>query len=72
MLTFPVRHGRTLNVVAFKQDDNEWPDAERLTRKGTRAEALKDFEGWSEPVRRLLELCDDELSVVSESGRMKH
>lgn len=68
MLTFPVRHGSTLNVVVFKQDDGEWPDTERLTRKGRREDALRDFEGWCEPVRKVLELCDEELSVVSGSG----
>ncbi|CAK9783594.1 FAD/NAD(P)-binding domain-containing protein [Cutaneotrichosporon oleaginosum] len=63
LLTFPVAHGKTLNVVAFHQDDGEWPDAERLTRQGTRAQALKDFEGWSPAVQALLSMCDETLSV---------
>lgn len=67
LLTFPVANGRTLNVVAFHQDDGEWLDSERLTRQGTRAQALKDFEGWTETVRSLLSMCEETLSVVSVS-----
>lgn len=63
VLTFPVNHGKTLNVVAFRQDDNEWEDSDRLTRMGTREEALRDFAGWGEPVRKLLSLCNAELPV---------
>lgn len=65
MLTFPVKQGAILNIVAFKQDDGEWPNPEKWTRTAKREDALKDFEGWSQPFRRLLKLCDEELSVVS-------
>lgn len=63
VLTFPVNHGATLNVVAFRSDPAEWPDHERLTRTGTRAQALRDFAGWGEPVRKLLGMCDETLPV---------
>ena len=45
MLTFPVNQGRTLNIVAFHTTPDEWTDYPRLTRSGTRDEALRDFAG---------------------------
>lgn len=63
VLTFPVNHGATLNVVAFRSDAGAWADPERLTRTGTRDEALRDFAGWGAPVRRLLGMCDATLPV---------
>ncbi|EJT45663.1 salicylate hydroxylase [Trichosporon asahii var. asahii CBS 8904] len=63
VLTFPVNHGATLNVVAFYTDPNEWSDHERLTRTGTREQALRDFGTWGEPVRKLLSMCDETLPV---------
>lgn len=68
MLTFPVNHGKTLNIVAFRYGAEDWPDHERLTRLGKRSDALADFEGWSSNVRKLLSMCDEELNIVSVSA----
>lgn len=67
MLTFPVNQGKTLNIVAFHTTPDEWADYPRLTRQGTREEALRDFAGYGPNVINLLKLTDEELNVVSLS-----
>lgn len=67
MLTFPVNQGKTLNIVAFHTTPDRWADYPRLTRQGTRDEALRDFAGYGPNVINLLKLTDEELSVVSLS-----
>ncbi|KAE8153464.1 hypothetical protein BDV25DRAFT_168909 [Aspergillus avenaceus] len=63
MLTFPVNQGKTLNIVAFHTTPGEWSDYPRLTRQGTRDEALRDFAGYGPNVINLLKLTEKELSV---------
>lgn len=63
VLTFPVRHGKTLNIVAFHTSDEDWPDHSRLTRPGTKEDALRDFEGYSDDVIRLIESCEPNMDV---------
>jgi len=67
MLTFPVNQGKTLNIVAFHTTPDEWTDYPRLTRSGTRDEALRDFAGYGPNVTNLLKLTDPELAVVRTS-----
>jgi hypothetical protein len=68
VLTFPVNHGNTLNIVAFHTTTDEWADYPRLTRMGTREEALRDFANYGHDVIELLKLVKPELSVVSLLG----
>ncbi|KAF7591626.1 hypothetical protein BBP40_001265 [Aspergillus hancockii] len=63
MLTFPVNQGKTLNIVAFHTSPDEWAEYPRLTRQGTRDEALRDFAGYGPNVTNLLKLTNEELSV---------
>ncbi|KAL4940838.1 hypothetical protein BDV06DRAFT_230098 [Aspergillus oleicola] len=63
MLTFPVNGGKTLNIVAFHTTDEEWKDYPRLTRDGTREEALRDFANYGKNVTKLLKLCEEKLSI---------
>ncbi|KAL4932588.1 uncharacterized protein BDV17DRAFT_167919 [Aspergillus undulatus] len=63
MLTFPVNGGKTLNIVAFHTTDEEWNDYARLTRDGTRDEALRDFANYGPNVTKLLKLCEEKLSI---------
>lgn len=65
LLTFPVNHGKTLNIVAIRTDLEEWPDYQKLTRRGTRKELLQKYENYGPNVLGLLELTDEELDVVS-------
>ena len=67
MLTFPVNHGRTLNVVAFRTSPDDWPDYTKLTRPATRERALKDYSGYGSNVIELLKLTDPELDCVGLS-----
>ena len=71
MLTFPVNHGQTLNLVAFHTNPDNWPDYHKLTRMGTREEALKDFEGFGHDVTELLKLTEADLSIVSDLFRLR-
>ncbi|GAD92951.1 salicylate hydroxylase, putative [Paecilomyces variotii No. 5] len=63
LLTFPVDHGNTLNMVAFKTNSEPWPDSQRLTRRATREDALKDYEGFGSNVIKLLNLTKPDLDV---------
>jgi salicylate hydroxylase len=64
-LTFPVNHGKVLNIVAFRTTSEDWPDYNRLVRPAKREDALKDFEGASANVMGLLKLTRPDLDVVS-------
>ncbi|KAL4803787.1 hypothetical protein BDV18DRAFT_39465 [Aspergillus unguis] len=63
VLTFPVNAGKTLNIVAFHTTEEEWKEYPRLTRDGTRDEALRDFAGYGPNVTKLLKLCEPKLSI---------
>lgn len=59
ILTFPVKQGRIINVVAFLSDRStdspQWPANEPWVRKTTQAKMLEDFASWGEAARTLLE-----------------
>ncbi|RMZ81305.1 hypothetical protein DV737_g2599, partial [Chaetothyriales sp. CBS 132003] len=61
LLTFPVNHGRTLNIVAFHTSPDPWTDSSKLTRAATREEALRDFAGYGHNVRALLQMTKPNL-----------
>ena len=67
ILTFPVNHGQTLNIVAFRTDPGDWPDFQRLTRMATREDVLRDHEGYGESVIKLLQLTKPDIDVVSSN-----
>lgn len=60
VLTFPIAHGKVLNVVAFKYDPSEWKDA-RLVVPTTREDAERDFKDWGKKVRSIMHLLEDNL-----------
>ncbi|MDD2133503.1 salicylate 1-monooxygenase [Pseudomonas kurunegalensis] len=59
ILTFPVKQGRLINVVAFVSDRSQpnpaWPSDAPWVRQATQAEMLKAFEGWGDAAQVLLE-----------------
>lgn len=56
ILTFPIEHGQTMNVVAFgTKADGKWDDAEWV-KPLDREAMFKDFEGWVESTRQILSL----------------
>lgn len=65
VLTFPVDHGETLNIVAFRTSTEEWPDTHRLTKSAKREELLRDFKGYGDKLIKLLELTKPDLDIVS-------
>ena len=66
MLTFPVKHGETLNIVAFRTTDKPWENSDKLTAPAHREDALKDFAGYSNDVKGLLKLTSESLDIVSD------
>ncbi|KAM0482036.1 hypothetical protein ACHAPX_003370 [Trichoderma viride] len=71
VLTFPVNHGKTLNLVAFRTTSEDWPDTQRLTRPGQREELLHDFEDYGPAAIKLLKLVNPKLDVwaIFDLGR---
>ncbi|KAH7110673.1 putative salicylate hydroxylase, partial [Dactylonectria macrodidyma] len=63
VLTFPVNHGNTLNVVAFHTTSSDWPDNSKLVAQATREDALRDFAGFGDTVTSLLKLATPSLET---------
>ncbi|KAM5358517.1 hypothetical protein ACJZ2D_015206 [Fusarium nematophilum] len=63
IMTFPVNHGQTLNVVAFHTTTNDWPDHSKLTASSTREDALRDFDGFGHTITSLLKLAKPDLDI---------
>ncbi|WP_231866601.1 salicylate 1-monooxygenase [Metapseudomonas resinovorans] len=59
ILTFPVKQGRLINVVAFVSDRSSaeptWPEDAPWVRETSQAEMLDAFAGWGAAARVLLE-----------------
>lgn len=59
ILTFPVRKGRIVNVVAFTSDRSQpeptWPADAPWVREASQREMLDAFAGWGDAPRALLE-----------------
>ncbi|KAH7348591.1 putative salicylate hydroxylase [Rhexocercosporidium sp. MPI-PUGE-AT-0058] len=59
LLMFPIRAGKALNIVVFKDADGEpWTQHQWVVRS-SRAELLRDFEGWGEKPMKILELMEN-------------
>ncbi|KAK2595351.1 hypothetical protein QQS21_006951 [Conoideocrella luteorostrata] len=63
VLTFPVNHGQTVNVVAFHTSPHDWPDSSRLTAESTREAALRDFVHFGPEIISLLKLTSPKLDI---------
>ncbi|RZI54005.1 MAG: salicylate 1-monooxygenase, partial [Pseudomonas sp.] len=59
ILTFPIKQGRLINVVAFISDrsvpEPQWPREKPWVKDTTQAEMLEAFSDWGDAVRVLLE-----------------
>ncbi|WP_462381924.1 salicylate 1-monooxygenase [Pseudomonas sp. Marseille-QA0892] len=59
ILTFPVKKGKLINVVAFVSDRSQanplWPEGQPWVRACTQREMLGAFDGWCDAARTLLE-----------------
>lgn len=67
MLTFPINHGQTMNVVAFHTSAKDWPDSQKLVAPAKREDALRDFSDFGDNVKNVLKLAQPELDCVSTS-----
>ena len=60
ILTFPVAHGKLMNVVAFRHDPNEW-HGDKLVVPSTRSEAIHDFVDWNQNAKAIIGLLADNI-----------
>src|ERR1700761_9019555 len=67
VLTFPVNHGKVLNVVAFCTNANPWTDYPQLTRPAKREHALADFQGFNSDVHAILKMIKSDIDCVREN-----
>lgn len=60
ILTFPIRQGEEINIVAFKSDraNTTLPVGTPWTMPTTKAEMLSDFADWSDSCKALLNLIE--------------
>lgn len=59
MLTFPIEHGKTMNVVAFQtKQDRQWEEGKEWVQTSDRETMLRDFEGWVPCVKRILQMME--------------
>lgn len=61
ILTFPIRQGEEINIVAFKSDRSKTVLDENIpwTRQITKQEMLNDFADWSQSSQALLRLIEN-------------
>ncbi|KIM94089.1 hypothetical protein OIDMADRAFT_45885 [Oidiodendron maius Zn] len=62
--TVPVALGKAINLVAFIQDPDEWPDTTQLTAPADKEKVLQAFNDFGRPVRNLIR------TVVDTSPRL--
>lgn len=62
--TVPVALGKAINLTAFIQDPDEWPDKTQLTAPADREKVLEAFKDFGRPVRNLIQ------AVVDNSPRL--
>lgn len=61
VLTFPVDHGATMNVVAFYTSAEPWPSETKLTLPSEKEHVLRDFEHFGATVHKIIELLEPNL-----------
>ena len=61
ILTFPVAKGKTMNVVAFRHDDGEWPSDTKLTLPTDKEHALEDFKDFNSTAKKIIEMLESDL-----------
>lgn len=59
MLTFPIEHGKTMNVVAFQtKKDRKWEEGKEWVQTVDRETMLRDFDGWVPTVKNILHMME--------------
>ncbi|KAG5752887.1 hypothetical protein H9Q72_005657 [Fusarium xylarioides] len=55
LLSYPVAHGKILNVVAYCSTSEDWPSETQLVLPATKEDLLHDFEGFRPSVLKILD-----------------
>ncbi|WVQ68032.1 uncharacterized protein L199_006238 [Kwoniella botswanensis] len=61
VLTFPVDHGETMNVVAFRTNSESWPSSEKLVLPSEKSHVKKDFEHFGPTVQKIIDILEPKL-----------
>jgi len=61
VLTFPVNHGATMNVVAFYSSPDPWPSETKLTLPSEKEHVLRDFKHFGATVHHIIDLLEPNL-----------
>jgi len=61
VLTFPVNHGETLNVVAFHTTDKPWPSETHLTLPSQKEHVYEDFKDFGPTVHKIIDMLEPNL-----------
>lgn len=61
VLTFPVNHGDTMNVVAFKTSSEDWPDPNHLTLPSKKEHVFEDFKDFGPTVKKIIDMLEPNL-----------
>ncbi|KAF7503734.1 hypothetical protein GJ744_003317 [Endocarpon pusillum] len=59
VLTYPIDHGKTMNVVAFKNKEDGLWEHDHWVLKNKGEDMRRDFANWGTPVRSVLDLMVD-------------
>lgn len=61
LLTFPVNHGKTMNVVAFVTNPDSWPSSEKLTLPSKKEHVYRDFKHFGPTIQHIINLLEPDL-----------
>ena len=61
VLTFPVNHGQTMNVVAFHTTDKPWPSETHLTLPSKKEHVYEDFKDFGPTVQKIIDMLEPNL-----------
>lgn len=61
VLTFPVDHGETMNVVAFWTNPDPWPSTSKLTLPSEKEHVYEDFKDFGPTVHKIIDMLEPNL-----------
>ncbi|WRT68430.1 uncharacterized protein IL334_005406 [Kwoniella shivajii] len=61
VLTFPVNHGDTMNVVAFWTNSDPWPSDDKTTLPSEKSHVCNDFKSFGPTVQKIIDILEPNL-----------
>ncbi|WVW85586.1 hypothetical protein I302_107624 [Kwoniella bestiolae CBS 10118] len=61
VLTFPVDHGETMNVVAFRTNSDPWPSSDKLVLPSEKSHVRQDLANFGPTVQKIIDILDPKL-----------